>query len=92
MGGGTVVAKEQKRTTSVEAVQDAANARKEGDKEQDAAGGGGQGVAVRGKICCGGGSRPAFFNGMPQRGTRSNGESKPTAAGDVALVLGEVVE
>jgi hypothetical protein len=56
------VAKEQqKRTTAVEDVQDAANARKEGDKEQDAAGGGVQeGVAVRGKIQCGGGSRPAL--------------------------------
>ena len=33
------------------------------------------------------------FNGMPQRRgtTRSNGESKPTAAGDVALLLGEVL-
>jgi hypothetical protein len=58
---GEEVAKEQKRhTTSVEDVQDAASARTEGDKEQDAAGGGGQeGVAVCGKIHCGGGSRPA---------------------------------
>ena len=43
-----VVAEEQKRTTSVEAVQDTANARKEGDKEQDAAGGGEQDAAAAG--------------------------------------------
>ncbi len=30
-----------------------------------------------------------LLTGMLQRGTRSKGESKPTAAGDVALLLGE---
>ena len=53
------VAKEQKRTTSMEAVQDAAAAGKEGDKDQDADGGGGQEVAVRENIHCGEGPRPA---------------------------------
>ena len=30
-----------------------------------------------------------LLTGMLQRGTRSNGESKPAAAGDVVLLLGE---
>jgi hypothetical protein len=43
----------------MEAVQDAAAAGKEGDKDQDADGGGGQEVAVRENIHCGEGPRPA---------------------------------
>ena len=33
-----------------------------------------------------------LLSGLPQRGTRSNGATKPTAAGDVARLLGEVAK
>ncbi len=39
----------------------------------------------------GGGSCP-LLSGLPQRGTRSSGATKPTAAGDVARLLGEVAK
>ncbi len=33
-----------------------------------------------------------LLSGLPQRGTRSSGATKPTAAGDVARLLGEVAK
>ena len=35
---------------------------------------------------------PLLISGLPQRGTRSSGATKPTAAGDVARLLGEVAK
>jgi hypothetical protein len=89
-----MIAKERKkRTTSMEAVQDAAAAGKEGDKEGRRCRGGGdnsRGSGARKYIAVE--DLAPLLSGLPQRGTRSSGATKPTAAGDVARLFGEVAE
>jgi hypothetical protein len=77
----------------VEDVEDAAAAGKEGDKEsRRRRGGGGQGVAVREHTIRLVEDLAPLLSGLSKRGTRSSEATKPTAAGDVARLLGEVAE